>query len=321
MIFDYSKLFAGISVPCIIILPNVPEFRIIDVNEAYLELTGKTHYELIEKNFFEVFPNSEFLEETDWLQTFDDVLKKKALDSQGIKTWIDPQKDRVSHETIRYLEIANFPVLDERGNIVVIVRSLVDVTSNVVERYLLDEAQTVAKFGNWWIDIESAAVRWSCGLKGLLEVNADFDPNFENVKKFYRNLEDEDSFLQAVNHSINENQILKTQLDVITENGTIKRLKIIGKPDHDGRSCSGIHGIAIDITKEYGDAQKMQEIYFRHNHDFRAPLARILGIAEFMKSNCTLDERAGSLLDAILCSAIEMDIVIKDIVNIYHKTE
>lgn len=80
----------------------------------------------------------------------------------------------------------------------VIVRSLVDFTGYVIDRRLLTEAQSDVRFGNWWINMEKWTIKWTCGMKDLFEVDRDFNPDFENVKLFYVEAEDESIFLQEV---------------------------------------------------------------------------------------------------------------------------
>ncbi len=147
-----------------------------------VNLQKRGHHELVGKGFFEVFPKSDFIDILNWEEIFDEILRRKMAISDGIKTWVDPQREGISHETLKYFEIVQFPVLDDKGDVVVIVRSSVDVTDKVMESYLLDEAQTAAKIGNWWVNLNTGSVRWSSGIKELLEVGEGFGalaPNLE----------------------------------------------------------------------------------------------------------------------------------------------
>lgn len=270
-----------------------------------VNLQKRGHHELVGKGFFEVFPKSDFIDILNWEEIFDEILRRKMAISDGIKTWVDPQREGISHETLKYFEIVQFPVLNDKGDVVVIVRSLVDVTDKVMESYLLDEAQTAAKIGNWWVNLNTGSVRWSSGIKELLEVGEGFELNLENLRMFYCDPLDLNAFLDEVKISMKENRLLKSQFNVRTSTRKVKRLKVIGKPDHESDSCSGIHGMAIDITRQYNDTRRLKEIYFRHNHDFRAPLARILGVAEFLNSSELLDPLMKQLLETIVSSPMK----------------
>lgn len=315
MNFEYSNLFKWLGVPCVIVLPNSPEFTIVDANEAYLGLFGLGGEDIISKSFFSVFPSSDFIDEINWEDLFDEVIRERRIISKGIKTWVDPQEKRTSIENVKYFEIKHFPVFDKNGEVMVIVRSLVDVTDYVIDRRLLTEAQSDVRFGNWWINIEKRTIKWSSGMNDLFEVDRDFIPDFENVKQFYVEAEDESIFLEEVIRAIKGHRILKTFVSVRTKSGKLRRLKIIGKPDHIGEACIGIHGTAIDITKQHEDQNILKDILFCHNHELRAPLARIIGLAEHLKRDIRTEPRSGFLIGALLDSANEMDRVIRQIVN------
>ncbi|MGX1752453.1 histidine kinase dimerization/phospho-acceptor domain-containing protein [Sphingobacterium sp.] len=315
MNFEYSNLFKWLGVPCVIILPNVPEFTIIDANEAYLDLVDLNSEHVISKGFFSVFPISEFIDELEWETLFDEVLKEKRFVSRGIKTWLDPHEKKTSIENVKYFEITHFPVFDQDGEVLVIVRSLIDVTDYVIDRRLLSEAQFDVRFGNWWINIEKRTIKWSVGMNELFETGKEFMPNFENVKQFYLHADDEVLFMAQLFEAIRNKRILKTFVSVRTRSGKLRRLKVVGKPDHLGDACIGIHGTAIDVTKQHEDQNILKEMYFLHNHELRAPLARIIGLAEHLRREGSHDQRSEFLLDALLDSANELDRIIRQIVD------
>ena len=51
---DYAALFAATPSPCLVLTPDM---IITDVNQAYLEVTGRKRDELIDRHVVEAFPS------------------------------------------------------------------------------------------------------------------------------------------------------------------------------------------------------------------------------------------------------------------------
>lgn len=60
--------------------------------------------------------------------------------------------------------------------------------------------------------------------------------------------------------------------------------------------------------------ETLREIAWMQSHVVRAPLARIMGIIHLINDSSVIEEK-GELLKYILDSAIELDAIIKEIVN------
>ncbi|MGH3374074.1 MAG: PAS domain-containing protein, partial [Actinoallomurus sp.] len=52
---DYAALFAATPSPCLVLTPDL---IITEVNEAYLQITGRRRDELIDRHVFEAFPSN-----------------------------------------------------------------------------------------------------------------------------------------------------------------------------------------------------------------------------------------------------------------------
>ncbi|RUA35912.1 MAG: hypothetical protein DSY77_01955 [Bacteroidetes bacterium] len=87
-----------------------------------------------------------------------------------------------------------------------------------------------------------------------------------------------------------------------------------------------IQGIIRDITVRNNyiksiqqQNEKLKEIAWIQSHEVRAPLARLLGLTEFLINYKSLNEQEKSkILDSIKLSAEELDLIIREVV---HKTE
>lgn len=76
----------------------------------------------------------------------------------------------------------------------------------------------------------------------------------------------------------------------------------------------------VDITEKVNKTAKIQEQYQKlkeiswiQSHIVRAPLARLMGLANMIKENMIGPEETGDIMDMILKSCEELDQVIHDI--------
>jgi PAS domain S-box-containing protein len=87
-------------------------------------------------------------------------------------------------------------------------------------------------------------------------------------------------------------------------------------------SISGIVANSKDITERYNHIEalkykneKLEKIAWTQSHIVRAPLARIMALAEVIKDDSSSIDQNKKIIEYILDSAFELDDVIRDIVN------
>jgi PAS domain S-box-containing protein len=87
-------------------------------------------------------------------------------------------------------------------------------------------------------------------------------------------------------------------------------------------SISGLVVNSKDITERYNHIEalkykneKLEKIAWTQSHIVRAPLARIMALAEVLKDDSSSIDQNKKIIEYILDSAFELDDVIKDIVN------
>ncbi|EPR67924.1 diguanylate cyclase/phosphodiesterase (GGDEF & EAL domains) with PAS/PAC sensor(s) [Cyclobacterium qasimii M12-11B] len=87
--------------------------------------------------------------------------------------------------------------------------------------------------------------------------------------------------------------------------------------------------LATDITERYkhiqaieGQNEKLKKIAWMQSHGVRAPLARIMGLVELLKTDSDLlgEQEKEQVLKHIMTSATELDEVIREIVRTSHET-
>ncbi|SKB95716.1 PAS domain-containing protein [Sphingobacterium nematocida] len=320
--FKYIQFFKSIPCPSVILKVNNNGFEIVDANDAYSRLCTLSIADMKGKEFFELFPINPYIYPDIWSDSFESVLKEKKAINLGVRKLVSPLNSHTTFLDIRHYEIHHLPIFDTEGRIEYIVRSLTDVTQQVIQEELYNESQTSAQYGNWWLNSEQNTMEWSTGFKDILEISHDFQPSIESARQFYHCAEEEASFYKSVDEAIENKTMFKTVLSIITANGNQRWLLLIGKPIIVEDICVGMRGVAKDITEKlaYIDQienqhNNLRDIAFAQSHLVRAPLARILALVQHLKQEYNEGPSETTLLDALNHSAKELDLVIHDIIR------
>lgn len=320
--FKYIQFFKSIPCPSVILKVNNNGFEIVDANDAYSRLCTLSIADMKGKEFFELFPINPYIYPDIWSDSFESVLKEKKAINLGVRKLVSPLNSHTTFLDIRHYEIHHLPIFDTEGGIEYIVRSLTDVTQQVIQEELYNESQTSAQYGNWWLNSEQNTMEWSTGFKDILEISHDFQPSIESARQFYHCAEEEASFYKSVDEAIENKTMFKTVLSIITANGNQRWLLLIGKPIIVEDICVGMRGVAKDITEKlaYIDQienqhNNLRDIAFAQSHLVRAPLARILALVQHLKQEYNEGPSETTLLDALNHSAKELDLVIHDIIR------
>ncbi|MCC2096907.1 MAG: PAS domain-containing protein [Hyphomicrobiales bacterium] len=122
--FDYSRLFAAIATPIMVLNP---ELCFVAMNEAYLEITKRTREELLGRFLFDAFP-----ERPERRQRLEDALHQTL---QGEVTHLKRIPFAIQEPNGEYREAywsaTHAPAYDSQGNIIAIVQHTQDVTTEV----------------------------------------------------------------------------------------------------------------------------------------------------------------------------------------------
>lgn len=256
MIDNYlSQVFKFVPAPSLVLLPDVPKFTIVEVNDAYLELVHMTRGDLIGKGFFEAFPNNPYNRVPPW----NNLLEKLAADglpnqspvAKHILPW-----NRGGHNDTKYLISTNTPVRNDNGELAYILRTVTDVTEVTLARQthspftsekFLSETLQIARIGSWEADLINEVINWSDVVKEIHEVPADYEPGFMTAMEFYRTGEHRDAFMQAVQETIVSGKLFDLELIIDTRRGREKWVRVTGKAEVIEGICTRIYGVIQDI--------------------------------------------------------------------------
>ncbi|HWK58535.1 MAG TPA: PAS domain S-box protein [Parapedobacter sp.] len=244
----YSDIFQALPTPCVVVLPNAPHFTVINVSDAYLEITNIRRKDMIGNGFFEVFPTNPYQNDTIWRNVFDEVIQSKKTCKVPPQKYAFPTADVPARLDMMYLEVVNTPVFDDKGEIKFIIRSMTDVTATVHDEKFFEETQRTARIGSWEVNMAHQTVVWSEGLRDIYEVGPDFNPGFRVLEEFYPDANARRAFEEAFVKAIEDGNVFRLTLPMVTAKGNDRWLSIVGKSDLVGGTCVRIYGIAQDIT-------------------------------------------------------------------------
>jgi len=160
----------------------------------------------------------------------------------------------------------------------------------------LEQANTIARLGNWELDLTVQKLIWSDVAREIFEVSNDFEPNPENELQFYKTGSSRDSRFKALNEAVLQGSNWDLELELTTAKGNCIWVRSIGIPDFiDGR-CIKIRGTVQDITKvkkmeanliaakedaELANKAK-SEFLANMSHEIRTPLNGIIGCTDLL---------------------------------------
>ena len=128
---DFRSLFEASPTPFLVVAP--PDWTIVAANDARLRITGKSREAQIGRKLFEVFPDNPSDPTADGVRnltaSLERVVARKATDTMAVQRYSVQEADGRFVE--RWWSPVNSPVLDESGNVVLIIHRVEDVTETV----------------------------------------------------------------------------------------------------------------------------------------------------------------------------------------------
>ncbi|MEU7378009.1 SpoIIE family protein phosphatase [Streptomyces albidoflavus] len=132
---DYKALFMAAPGPNLVLGPDLV---IVDVNEAYLQVTGRTREDLIGLYLFDAFPRNPADPHASGMQDLDAslhrALRTKEPDTMALMKYDIPRPGRPGAFEERWWSPINTPVLGPDGQVAWIIHRVEDVTAFVLAR-------------------------------------------------------------------------------------------------------------------------------------------------------------------------------------------
>ena len=132
---DYAALFAATPSPYLVLGPDLV---IVDVNDAYLQATGRTRDDLVGTYIFDAFPDNPADPDADGVSNLSAslhrVLSTRQRDTMALQKYDIPVVDRPGTFEERWWSPINTPVIAPDGTVAWIIHRVEDVTEFVHSR-------------------------------------------------------------------------------------------------------------------------------------------------------------------------------------------
>lgn len=191
---------------------------------------------------------------------------------------------------------------------------------------LMKEAEHLANFGSWKVDLVTGKHQWSDEVFRMLgfepgEIEPGYEILFEHVHG-----DDKVGLKHTLAEAIKKHDVQECEFRVVTKDKLEKNLhsRILVKRNEEQEAVQ-LLGFTLDVTRQKLQTQalevqnqKLMEIAWVQSHEVRAPLARIMGLIQLVERYPQGDVDLKDTLSHIVKSANELDEIIRRIVR---KTE
>ncbi len=144
---DYIALFRGIPTSYLVM---DPDFVILDANDTYLANVGRTREEILGRPVFEAFPPTADTLDDDGvpriLKSFELARATKRLDTMPLQKYDIPDAAGTGMVE-RWWSLISVPILDDQGDVVLIVQRAENITDFIQER---ERGDAERELGEQW---------------------------------------------------------------------------------------------------------------------------------------------------------------------------
>lgn len=241
-----------------LVLHNNSQFTIAEVNQAYLEVANSTEAQLIGKSVWETldenFKNGTIERVPDLSHSLEQVLVTKKPHEMTVQKYDVPIDGSDAFET-KYCIPVNTPVLNEAGDIDLIIHSVTDITKRklmqeqkVESERSLDKAYKLAHIGTWEYDMLSGKLHWSDVTKEVHGFGHEYEPDVESTIQLFKEGFNRKTFGRTANDAIEKEIPFDVELKIISGQGDERWIRATGEPEYKDGICVRFYGISQDVS-------------------------------------------------------------------------
>ncbi len=281
--------------PIGIALNDYESGRFISVNSALRENLGYPDQEIEQLNYHDLTPE-EFREK--------DQRALKTLQQCGR---LGPYEKELIRADGSRITIENHSILfrDSQGKL--LIWSMVEdisarkhaETAMARQQEMLNSMSRQARIGAWELEVDTGKVSWSATTREIFGVDTNFDPNAENMRKYYPDNTMWESLTRHIRQAIHSGEVFSEELKVITANGEQIWLQVTGQPEFRNGRCTRIFGSFQDINERKCATEAMvlardeaekaarskSEFLATMSHEIRTPMNGVLGMLNLLASS------------------------------------
>ncbi|MDP4827312.1 MAG: PAS domain-containing protein [Flavobacteriales bacterium] len=162
--------------------------------------------------------------------------------------------------TTSWIRFRGTAIRDEEGIPIRMLGIHTDITELMDKNSILDECNSAAEIGYWYLDIASQKLFWSDVTRRIHEVPDDFEPNVNQAINFYLEGESREKITAAVEQTILDGMGYDLKLQITTFNGERRWVRSLGKADlYNGRPVR-MYGTFQNITKSQKAEEHLNEM-------------------------------------------------------------
>ena len=163
----------------------------------------------------------------------------------------------------------------------------------LLEKYknLFERSSEIAKIGYWEVDEQENTVFWSKVNKQIHGVSEDYTPTVEAGLDFYLEGENRERIKKVVSESLQKPMEFDEQLQIRTQRGKLKWVRVIGASEYKGNKSLRLYGLIQDIDeiKKVQLEIKFREEQFRQTFNHSAMGMALINIENrLLKANKSL---------------------------------
>ena len=156
----------------------------------------------------------------------------------------------------KWFEIQNTPWYDDQENVIGTILQSEDVTQTLLNEGKLEKLEILSeqmadltKIGLWDYNLERNEMHWSEKTKAIYEVSEDYEPNFNDATKFFKNGFSRNTFSMTINRAITNEVSFSEKLQLVTAEGKEIWVIISGKPLFHKDKFIGLAGTIQDVNE------------------------------------------------------------------------
>ncbi|MGZ3820949.1 MAG: PAS domain S-box protein, partial [Mucilaginibacter sp.] len=138
-----------------------------------------------------------------------------------------------------------------------------DITEKKELADLLYKSTSLARIGAWEVDLEKRIVHWSDITREILETEPDYNPDIEAAAKFYKEGDDRERLVKAMQDAVRYGTPADMELKIVTAQGNTKWVRVLVETEFLDGTCTRLYGSFqdIDIRKraELASIQALEE--------------------------------------------------------------
>ena len=195
----------------------------------------------------------------------------------------------------------------------------------------LESAQSIARLGNWSLDIKSGRVQWSKQLYDMYEWPVEREPPDHDALLSHYTKESAQQLAKAVQLSLSDGVPYAMTLERSNVTNGVRYVAVDGRPQIDeSGSVVGSFGTVRDVTAEVERESALREARARSDdanrskteflanmsHEIRTPMSAILGYADLLEDPTLTERQRSEHVGTIKRNGEQLLAIINDILDI-----